>query len=124
MDPAIELRFLFEARKDISTCVQLTNQTDGLLAFRVMTNPAKYTTQPTKGIMSPYSKRYISVTLRAQDEAPPNMRCDDMFLVQNAPVGVEDHASDGSAVDEAMAGLEVSMVRLPIVYVGSDQVLR
>uniref|UniRef100_A0ACD5U7L7 Uncharacterized protein n=1 Tax=Avena sativa TaxID=4498 RepID=A0ACD5U7L7_AVESA len=117
VDPAIELRFLFEPRKDISTCLQLTNQTDGPIAFRVKTNQAKYCAQPTKGIMPPCSKRYVSVTLRARDdEAPPSMRCDDMFLVQSARV------SDGVTEDEAMAGPAAGMVRLPIVYVGSDQV--
>lgn len=116
VDPAIELRFPFEPRKDISTCLQLTNQTEGSVAFRVITNQAKYLTHPTKGILAPCSKRYVTVTLRAQDAAPPNMRCDDMFLVQNAPV------SDGVAEDEAMAGPAAGMVRLPIVYVGADQV--
>ncbi|CAM0958901.1 unnamed protein product [Alopecurus aequalis] len=122
-DPAIELRFLSEPRKDISTCVQLTNQTDGFVAFRVITDQAKYSTQPTKGIMAPCTKRYISVTLRAQDETPLNMRGDDMFLVQSAPVS-KDRASDGIVEEEVMAGEAVGMVRLPIVYVGSDQVRR
>lgn len=121
VDPAMELCFLFEPRKDISTCVQLTNQTDGLVAFRVITNQTKYLTQPTKGIMAPCSRRYISVTLRAQDKAPLGMRCNDMFLVQSARVS-EDHVSDGIAEGDVLAGPAVGMVRLPIVYVGSDQV--
>ncbi|XP_037426731.1 putative receptor-like protein kinase At4g00960 isoform X1 [Triticum dicoccoides] len=122
VDPAIELRFLFEPRKDISTCMQLTNQTDGSVAFRVITNQAKYSVQPTKGIMAPCSKRYIYVTLRAQDAAPLNMQCNDMFVVQSTRVN-DGCTSDGIADDEVMAGTAVGMVRLPIVYVGCDQVL-
>uniref|UniRef100_A0A0A8ZAT5 Protein kinase domain-containing protein n=1 Tax=Arundo donax TaxID=35708 RepID=A0A0A8ZAT5_ARUDO len=127
VDPRIELRFLFELRKDISTCLQLTNKTDGFIAFHVKTNQTKYCTQPNKGIMPPCSKCYISVTLRAQDEAPPNMQCNDMFLVQSVHVS-EDLASDGITEDffkdEVLQGKVVDTVMLPIVYVVSDQFAR
>ncbi|CAM0878321.1 unnamed protein product [Alopecurus aequalis] len=125
VDPTLELRFPFEARKDISCCLQLTNKTDDYIAFNIKTDQKKYNTQPSKGIMRPCSKCYISVTLRAQEEAPLNMQCHDMFLVQNAKVS-ENLASD--EVTEAffkklMVEKVVDVVKLPIVYVALGQFL-
>ncbi|CAM0885753.1 unnamed protein product [Alopecurus aequalis] len=123
VDPTIELRFLFELRKDISTCVQLTNNTDGFIAFRVLTNKTKYGTQPSKGIMPPCSKCYISVTLQARDEAPPSMQCNDMFIVQSAHVseGLSSDEITEEFIQEIMAGNAVDIVRLPVAYVTADQ---
>jgi len=124
VDPTLELRFLFEPRKDISSCLQLTNMTSGFAAFTIKTNHTKYRTQPSKGVMPPCSKRYISVTMVAQDEAPQNMQCNDMFLVQTACVG-EDLTSDEMITEDLFeaAKLEkvVDVVKLPIVYVALDQ---
>ncbi|VAI93126.1 receptor-like serine/threonine-protein kinase SD1-7 [Triticum dicoccoides] len=124
VDPTLELRFLFEPRKDISSCLQLTNMTSGFTAFNVKTNHTKYRTQPSKGVMPPCSKRYISVTLVAQDEAPQNMQCNDMFLVQTACVGANltsDEMITEDLFKEAMAEKVVDVVKLPIVYVSLDQ---
>ncbi|XP_066356160.1 cysteine-rich receptor-like protein kinase 44 isoform X2 [Miscanthus floridulus] len=119
VDPTLELRFPFEPRKDITSCLQLTNITDGFIAYNIKTNQTKYYTTPNKGIMRPCSKCYIFVTLRAQAEAPPNMQCHDMFLVQSVNV------SEGLTFDEVtedffkkcMVENVVDVVKLPIVYV-------
>lgn len=125
VDPT-ELRFIFELRKDISTCLLLTNKTDGFIAFHVDTNQTKYCTEPNKGIMRPRSCCYISVKLLAQDEAPPNMRCNDKFHVQSAHVSEDltSHIVTEDFFEEVMAGKVLDMVRLPIVYVASDQFRR
>ncbi|CAM0877148.1 unnamed protein product [Alopecurus aequalis] len=42
VDPTLELRFLFEERKAASCCLQITNKTDGFVAFSVKINQNKY----------------------------------------------------------------------------------
>uniref|UniRef100_A0ACD5TQQ6 Uncharacterized protein n=1 Tax=Avena sativa TaxID=4498 RepID=A0ACD5TQQ6_AVESA len=119
VDPR-ELRFLFEPRKDISTCLQLTNLTDRFTGFQIKTNPAKYYTQPNKGIMPPCSECYICVTLREQDGALQKMQCNDIILVHSANV------CEGLKINEITddlfkEGKVVDMVKLPIVYIAMDQ---
>ncbi|KAM0825014.1 hypothetical protein ACQ4PT_069840 [Festuca glaucescens] len=48
VDPTLELRFVFEQRKEASCCLQLTNMTDGFIAFNVKINPDKYRTGLTQ----------------------------------------------------------------------------
>jgi hypothetical protein len=122
VDPTLELRFLFELRKDISCCLQLTNKTDDYIAFNIKTNTTKYYAEPNIGIMPPCSKRYISVTLRAQEAAPPNMQCHDMLLVQSVNVS-EGLTSDNVTEDffkQVMVEKVVDAVKLPIVYITRD----
>jgi hypothetical protein len=123
VDPTQELRFLFEAGKDISTCLQLTNMTGGFAVFNIQANPTKYRAQPSTGVMPPCSKRYILVTLEAQEEAPPNMRCNDMLLVQTASVGADLPSEEilEDLLRKTMAEKAVDVVKLPIVYVTLDQ---
>ncbi|XBI42643.1 hypothetical protein VPH35_107500 [Triticum aestivum] len=118
-DPSQELRFLFEPRMNASTCLQLTNMTEGFIAFSVKVNKRKYCAQPNIGVMQPCSKRYISVTLEAQEEAPPNMQCHDMFIVQSARVS-EDLTS-GEITNDLLGKGKVDMMELPIVYVAKDE---
>ncbi|CAD6270452.1 unnamed protein product [Miscanthus lutarioriparius] len=109
IDPALELRFLFEPRKAISCCLQLTNITDGYIAFNIKINRTKYRAQPSKGMMRPCSKRYITVTLLAQEEAL--VQCNDMFIVLGANVN-KDLKSDEITEDlfkEAMKGKVVDV---------------
>ncbi|XP_066356732.1 cysteine-rich receptor-like protein kinase 44 isoform X2 [Miscanthus floridulus] len=122
VDPTLELRFLFELRKDISCCLQLTNKTDDYIAFNIKTNRTKYYAEPNIGIMPPCSKRYISVTLRAQEAAPTNMQCHDMLLVQSVNVS-EGLPSDNVTEDffkQVMVEKVVDAVKLPIVYITRD----
>lgn len=72
-------------------------------------------------MMRPCSKRYIAVTLLAQEEAL--VQCNDMFIVLGANVN-KDLKSDEITEDlfkEAMKGKVVDVVKLPIVYVVMDQ---
>lgn len=124
VDPTLELRFLFETRKDISCCLQLTNMTDGSIAFNIMTNQTKYRTEPKIGTLPPCSKCYVSVTLRAQEEAPLNMQCHDMLIVQC--VSISEGLTESDEISEeffkkVMAEKVVDVVKLPIVYVARDQ---
>ncbi|KAG2564016.1 hypothetical protein PVAP13_8KG343302 [Panicum virgatum] len=124
VDPTLELRFLFETRKDISSCLQLTNKTGGSIAFNIMTNQTKYRAEPKIGTLPPCSKCYVSVTLRAQEEAPLNMQCHDMLIVQC--VSISEGLAESDEISEeffkkVMAEKVVDVVKLPIVYVAREQ---
>ena len=72
------------------------------------------------------SKRYVSVTLRAQEEAPPNMQCLDMLLVQSVNLSKELASSSDEEITEdffekVMTEKVVDVVTRPIVYVARDQ---
>lgn len=122
IDP-LELRFPFELNREVSCVLQLTNKSNDFIAFRAKAYQSKYYARPDKGIMPPWSKRYVVATMQAQehDTQPPNMKCNDTFLVQSTSAGEGLKPSD---VDEdffkemvAAGKLMVDEVKLPIVYV-------
>jgi len=117
VDPCLELRFPFEPKKDISCCLQLTNKaTANYVAFIVNTSVNKYRAQPNKGILAPCSKCYITLTMRAQEEAPPNMQCLDVLVVKSIRVS-EHFTSDGITQAFLTNSSAVDEVIVPIVYV-------
>lgn len=120
LDPSQELRFPFRPKKDLDCCLQLTNMVEEFIAFNIETNKKKYHTQPIKGIMPPFSKFYIVVTLRAQEKAPPNMQCLDTFIVQSSRVS-EDFTSLEITRDFLKKAKEVTEVILPITYVALEE---
>lgn len=98
------------------------NKSDGFIAFTVKTNKYKYYTLPDKGIMSPWSKRYIVVTMRAHEGTPSDMQCNDMFIVQNTSVSEGLAESDiNEQLFAKIAPEVVDEVKLPIVYVPFHQ---
>ncbi|XP_045087919.1 cysteine-rich receptor-like protein kinase 43 isoform X1 [Aegilops tauschii subsp. strangulata] len=119
LDPSLELRFPFKPNMDMPCCLQLTNMTENSIAFNVKTNKRKYSPQPSKGIIPPCSKSYIIVTLRAQEEAPPNMQCLDTLIVQSTRVS-EDFTSQ-EITQHFLEEAEVDEVILPIAYVAFEK---
>ncbi|CAM0903602.1 unnamed protein product [Alopecurus aequalis] len=115
----LELRFPFETKKQISCSMQLTNRTDGYIAFKVKTtSPKKYCVRPNSGIVPPRSTSDVIVTMQAQKEVPPDMQCKDKFLVQSAVV------TEGMAVKDITgemfkkeSGNVVDEVKLKVLYV-------
>ncbi|KZV47339.1 vesicle-associated protein 1-2-like [Dorcoceras hygrometricum] len=84
----LELQFPFELEKQISCSVQLSNNSDRHVAFKVKTtNPTKYCVRPNTGVVVPHSASDVTVTMQAQKEAPPDMQCRDKFLLQSVVVG-------------------------------------
>lgn len=82
-----ELTFLFELRKQSSCSLQLINNIDDNVAFKVKTtSPKKYCVRPNTGIIPSHSACEVTVTMQAQKEAPPDMQCKDKFLVQSVAV--------------------------------------
>ncbi|KAM0855049.1 hypothetical protein ACQ4PT_050006 [Festuca glaucescens] len=124
VDPTLELLFLFEPRKEVSCCVQITNKTDGVIAFNIKINQYKYRVNPRRGTMPPCSKCYIAVTMQAQENAPSNMWCHDMLLVQSSGV-TQELVIDLENIDYKkvfqMADKVIDVVKLPIVYVTLEQ---
>ncbi|KAG0453200.1 hypothetical protein HPP92_025588 [Vanilla planifolia] len=80
----LELKFSFELNKQSSCTIQMTNQTEEYVAFKIKTtNPKKYSVRPNTGIVLPSSTCEVLVTMQAQKEAPLGMQCKDKFLVQS-----------------------------------------
>ncbi|KAG9148844.1 hypothetical protein Leryth_023180, partial [Lithospermum erythrorhizon] len=107
----LELKFPLELRKQVSCTLQVSNNTQDNVAFKVKTtNPKKYCVRPNTGIVSPQSTCDIIVTMQAQKELPADINCKDKFLLQSviASPGAtpQDITSDmfskgaGNAVDE------------------------
>lgn len=113
VDPALELRFPFEPKRDVSCCLQLTNKADSFIAFNIKADQNKYCAQPGKGIMSPCSRCYITITSQAQEKVP---LCLDIFVVQGIRV-TRDFTSEQITEDFLKSATGVDEVILPIVYV-------
>ncbi|KMT00032.1 hypothetical protein BVRB_1g018610 [Beta vulgaris subsp. vulgaris] len=129
-----ELQFPFELNKQISCTMQLTNNTNSYVAFKVKTtNPKKYSVRPNTGIVLPHSTHDLLVTMQAQKESPADMQCKDKFLLQSVittpEITVKDITSDmfnkdsGNLIDEWK--LKVSYISPPqppsAVQEGSDE---
>ena len=110
-----------DVSKDL-TVQQLTNKTGGFIAFNIEINPNKYSVRPSQGTMPPCSRRYVVVTLSAQEVAPQYMRCEDMLLVQSTGVSQDlGEINYQELFKTAMANQVVDEVKLPIAYVTLDQ---
>lgn len=82
-----ELKFAFELEKQSSCLVQLANESDQYVAFKVKTtSPKKYCVRPNIGIVKPNSRSNFTVTMQAQRSMPPDMQCKDKFLIQSTVV--------------------------------------
>ncbi|KAG4932034.1 hypothetical protein AAZX31_17G021900 [Glycine max] len=126
IEPA-ELRFVFELKKQSSCLVQLANNTDHFLAFKVKTtSPKKYCVRPNIGIIKPNDKCDFTVTMQAQRMAPPDMLCKDKFLIQSTvvPVGTteDDITSDMFAKDSGKF-IEEKKLRVVLISPPSSPVL-
>ncbi|XP_048447579.1 vesicle-associated protein 1-2 isoform X1 [Pyrus x bretschneideri] len=119
----LELKFPFELKKQISCSLQLSNNTDSYVAFKVKTtNPKKYCVRPNTGVVLPRSTCHVIVTMQAQKEAPPDMQCKDKFLLQS--VKTNDGATTKDVTPEVFnkeAGHVVEECKLRVVYVPPPQ---
>ncbi|KAK1419059.1 hypothetical protein QVD17_28216 [Tagetes erecta] len=115
----LELKFPFELNKQINSSLQLTNNTDKHVGFKVKTtNPKKYCVRPNTGVVLPQSTCEIIVTMQAQHEAPPDMQCRDKFLLQS--VAVSPGATPKDITPEMFtkeSGNVVEECKLRVVYV-------
>eukprot|EP00268_Persea_americana_P060557 TRINITY_DN7558_c0_g1_i2.p1 TRINITY_DN7558_c0_g1~~TRINITY_DN7558_c0_g1_i2.p1 ORF type:complete len:310 (-),score=87.44 TRINITY_DN7558_c0_g1_i2:268-1197(-) len=90
-----ELKFTFELKKQSSCQVQLVNNSDQYVAFKVKTtSPKRYCVRPNTGVILPKSTCDFIVTMQAQRGAPPDMQCKDKFLIQSTVVPFGTTAED------------------------------
>lgn len=116
-----ELIFPFEVKKQSSCSLQLVNNTDNDVAFKVKTtSPKKYCVRPNTGVVPPKATCDVTVTMQAQREAPPDMQCRDKFLVQSVivPTGTSDITPDMFMKEP---GKVVEENKLRVVYVSPPQ---
>ncbi|XP_047324677.1 vesicle-associated protein 2-1-like [Impatiens glandulifera] len=113
-----ELRFLFELEKQTYCDLKIANNTENYVAFKVKTtSPKKYFVRPNTGIVQPRDSCVIRVTLQAQVEYPPNMQCNDKFLLQTTKVEqhseVEELPSDTFSKE---SGRKIEEFKLKVFY--------
>ncbi|KAL5181801.1 Vesicle-associated protein 1-2 [Glycine soja] len=119
----LELKFLFELKKQISCSLILSNKTDSYIAFKVKTtNPKKYCVRPNTGVVMPQSTCDVIVTMQAQKDAPADMQCKDKFLLQSVKVDDGTTAKDITAeMFNKEVGHVVEECKLRVVYVSPTQ---
>ncbi|XP_076935699.1 vesicle-associated protein 3-1-like [Bidens hawaiensis] len=115
----LELSFTFEVKKQSSCSVEMINNTNHLVAFKIKTtNPKKYCVRPNTGLILPNAACHFTVTMQAPKVAPPDMICRDKFLVQSTvvPEGTkeEDVTSNTFAKDDAKV---VDEKKLRVIFV-------
>ncbi|OVA15300.1 MSP domain [Macleaya cordata] len=118
-----ELKFQFELKKQISCSLQLSNNTDNYVAFKVKTtNPKKYCVRPNTGIVLPRSTCDVVVTMQAQREAPLDMQCKDKFLLQSviASAGATPKEINPEMFNKESGNL-VEECKLRVIYVSPPQ---
>ncbi|XP_068326967.1 vesicle-associated protein 2-2-like isoform X2 [Pyrus communis] len=82
-----ELTFKFEVKKQSTCSIQLGNKSDHYVAFKVKTtSPKKYCVRPNAGIVKPKTTCDFTVTMQAQNVAPPDLLCKDKFLIQSTVI--------------------------------------
>ncbi|CAL4907840.1 unnamed protein product [Urochloa decumbens] len=89
----LELRFLFEVKKQSSCSVHLVNKSDQHVAFKVKTtSPKRYCVRPNVGVILPLESRDFTVTMQAPKNASTDLQIKDKFLVQTTvvPFGTTD----------------------------------
>ncbi|GLT61063.1 hypothetical protein SLA2020_337980 [Shorea laevis] len=113
------LKFTFEMKKQSTCSIQLGNNSNQYVAFKVKTtSPKKYCVRPNTGIIKPKATCDFTVTMQAQRVAPPDMQCKDKFLIQSTvvPFGTteEDITSDMFAKD---SGKYIEEMKLRVILI-------
>ncbi|XP_076910227.1 vesicle-associated protein 3-1-like [Bidens hawaiensis] len=117
-----EIRIIFELEKQSSCSIRLVNKSDHHVAFKVKTtSSSKYCARPNTGVIKPNLICDFTVTMQAQKVAPPDLICNDKFLIQSTIVSngtTEDHImcttfakEDGKHIEETK--LKVILVSPP-----------
>ncbi|PIA50200.1 hypothetical protein AQUCO_01300736v1 [Aquilegia coerulea] len=115
--------FQVELKKQISCSLELANNTENHIAFKVKTtNPKKYCVRPNTGVVSPGSTCDVIVTMQAQREFPADMTCKDKFLLQSAIASPGTTPKDISPdMFNKESGNLVEECKLKVVYVSPPQ---
>ncbi|KMZ65533.1 putative Vesicle-associated membrane protein [Zostera marina] len=119
----LELKFHLELKKSVSCSLQLSNKTQGYVAFKVKTtNPKKYCVRPNTGVVAPLSTCTVIVTMQTLKEIPADLNCRDKFLVQsivvNAGLTVKDITAE---MFNKESGNAVEDCRLKVLHLSAPQ---
>ncbi|KAJ7973413.1 vesicle-associated protein 2-2 [Quillaja saponaria] len=113
-----ELAFIFELKKKSSCLVQLTNNTNQYVAFKVKTtSPKKYSVKPNVGILMPKSTSEFIVNMQAPLVVPEVMVCKDKFQILSTivPVGTNCQDITSSMFDEEREYVERHKLRVILI---------
>ncbi|KAF4348776.1 hypothetical protein F8388_018101 [Cannabis sativa] len=82
--------FIVELKKPSSCSVQLSNNTNYHVAFKVKTtSPKRYCVRPNVGVIMPNSSCDFIVTMQMPRTTPLDLECKDKFLIQSTVVSAE-----------------------------------
>ncbi|CAM8987011.1 unnamed protein product [Rhodiola kirilowii] len=117
-----DLRFHVELERQSYCDLNITNNSENYVAFKVKTTtPKKYFVRPNTGIIRPHDSCIIRVTLQAQKEFPPDMQCKDKFLLQSTFVppntALEELLPDTFIKD---SGKTLQECKLKVVYIAAE----
>ncbi|KAL5073285.1 hypothetical protein RYX36_012269 [Vicia faba] len=121
-----ELHFPFELKKKSSCTLQLSNNSDDYVAFKIKfmtSNRKSYSARPNYiGVVLPRSTCVITVTMKGPKEAPLDMQCKDKIVIRSI---VAKHETIIKNITSEMfykdSGYEVKECRLKVVYVAPPQ---
>ncbi|KAI3962371.1 hypothetical protein MKX01_005373 [Papaver californicum] len=125
IQPPKELSFAFKLKKQSSCSVQLLNNSDHYVAYKVKTtNPKRYSVQPNTGVILPNSTCDFIVIMQAPREAPADLQCKDKFLIQSTVVPAETAPEDiKSSMFSKDNNKYVGENKLRVVIVGQPESL-
>ncbi|KAK8948071.1 Vesicle-associated protein 1-3 [Platanthera guangdongensis] len=111
-----ELKFTYELNRHSTCTIQMSNDREDYVAFKVKTtNPKKYSVRPNIGVVLP-------VTMQAYKEAPLDAQCKDKFLVQSV---VASHGATTNDITVEMFNKEPNKVvdefKLRVVHVPASR---
>lgn len=112
-----ELAFRLELMKQLSCTIRLSNNSTRHVAFKVMTtSPENYSVKPNAGILPPGSARDIEVSMHALEEIPPNMECNDKFLIKSVVASPDDTVERSRKLFNER-GQAIEQCKLKVLYV-------
>nr|XP_051228901.1 cysteine-rich receptor-like protein kinase 19 [Lolium perenne] len=114
----LEPHFPFEPNKQRTCSLELTNERDDTIGFRIDTSgPRRYHVKPNKGVVPPRSKCTVCITVQAHEKTPQGTLCKDEFVVWSTSV------DDGLAAEDIIEGMfdeeggkEVDEVNLSVFF--------
>lgn len=118
-----ELKFTYELNRHSTCTIQMSNDKEDYIAFKVKTtNPKKYSVRPNIGVVLPGTTCNVLVTMQAYKEAPLDVQCKDKFLVQSV---VATHGATTKDITVEMFNKEPNKVvdefKLRVVHVPASR---
>ncbi|PRQ49017.1 putative major sperm protein (MSP) [Rosa chinensis] len=117
--PDDKLKFLVERRKQSSCNLNVFNNTEHCVAFKIKTtNPKKYIANPKSGVIQARHSCVIRLTQQVIVKYPLTGECKDKYLIQTTIVP-PNYAADELPKDTFAkeSGRRIEECKLPVVYI-------